>query len=124
MVGERGSVRRAERPFERPSTNASEWQELAESGPTLNQPSAPPLIGPRRAEVDPEETLSFADNGRSPLKVLVHVAANRVARILPSLERLRLRRRWGLKSLKCRRNVAVQASECGQPWVGRLKPLP
>jgi enoyl-[acyl-carrier protein] reductase/trans-2-enoyl-CoA reductase (NAD+) len=36
-----------------PSDGAGEWRFMAEPGPTLNWRSRPPLIGPRRAEVDP-----------------------------------------------------------------------
>jgi hypothetical protein len=48
---------------------------LAEPGSTLNWRSGSPLIGPRRAEVDPEETLSFLNSCHSAIKLAFLMAA-------------------------------------------------
>ena len=44
---------------------------MAEPCPTSNWQSGPPLIGPRRSEVDPLETANFPGSGRSQI-VEVH----------------------------------------------------
>jgi hypothetical protein len=44
-----------------------EWLEVAEPGPTSNSPRGPPLIGLRRAEVNPERTAEFPENNHSTI---------------------------------------------------------
>jgi hypothetical protein len=57
-----------------PSDGAGERRFMAEPGPTLNRRSGLPLIDPRRAEVDPQETPGFLHSGRLRVTRLLTLA--------------------------------------------------
>jgi hypothetical protein len=57
-----------EQTFECPTGHPSQRPKLAEPGPTLNWRSKPPLIAPRRAEVDPLRPFDAAKPQRQLLR--------------------------------------------------------